>query len=170
MGKTEELRAESVNVIIEKRCRESTSAKYSFFYEQWPYWNLTRLFQVGFSFASTDGSFSNTKRIVIDRIIYIDVVFLQQNILLTFISYQLMKKKLFTTLLKPLLLYKSEVLGAYDKLNVSYHHNNFHQCSSFLFGYYRWRLLSVKYLVLVYSVVTVLLIPVLSVWPALCFV
>ena len=31
MGKTEELRAESVNVIIEKRCRETTSAKYSFF-------------------------------------------------------------------------------------------------------------------------------------------
>ena len=31
MGKTEELRAESVNVIIEKRCRESTSTKYSFF-------------------------------------------------------------------------------------------------------------------------------------------
>lgn len=95
MGKTEELRAESVNVIIEKRCRDLNVRKILLFYEQWPYWNLTRLFQVGFSFASTDGSFSNTKRIVIDRIIYIDVVFLQQNILLTFISYQLIKKKNF---------------------------------------------------------------------------
>ena len=81
---------------------------------------------------------------------------LQQNVFLTFISYQLIKR-LFTTLFKPLLLYKFEVLGAYDKLNFCYHFNNFHYCSSFLFGYFRCMTLAG---LLVYREVNVLLIPV----------
>ena len=103
-------------MISEKQCRKSTLEKYSFFIDD----NHIEISQdysyLGLSFCAND-NFSNSKRILIKNCRR--CIFATKS----FLDFQKLSidtcDKLFNTLFNPILLYTSEVWGAYDKLNLN---------------------------------------------------
>ena len=120
-------------LIFQKQNRKSTRDKFSFFLNGTPIDKASQYSYLGITF-NTNGSFANSKKVLVEkarRSIFASKRYLDFNKLPIKTC-----NKLFDTLFLPILLYGSEIWGAYDSINfkkwekdpVERQHTQFYKC------------------------------------------